>query len=238
MFAQFNILFWMSYFDSFNFIILMKSIIYVLLILISNACHNAKTQNNASTQFTKNTNQNMQNNLDTATFGGGCYWCLEAFFQRLDGIVKVESGFSGGQTAHPTYKEVCTGTTGHAEVIQVVFDSTKIPFSELLKVFFTMHDPTTLNQQGNDIGTQYRSVIFYHHDEQKNAANSIINALNTAKVYHQPIVTEVTLFSTFYKAASYHQNYYNENSNESYCRFVIQPKLEKFEKIFKDYLKQ
>ncbi len=180
----------------------------------------------------------MNANLEVATFGGGCYWCMEAIFQRLDGVEKVESGFSGGQVKNPTYREVCTGATGHAEVIQISFDTTKVSFAELLKIFFTMHDPTTLNRQGNDVGTQYRSAVFYHNEEQKNAAEEIISALNKAHAYPSPIVTEVTKFDVFYKAEDYHQNYYNENSGEGYCRYVIQPKVEKFEKVFKDRLKK
>ena len=180
----------------------------------------------------------MNANLEVATFGGGCYWCMEAIFQRLDGVEKVESGFSGGQVKNPTYREVCTGATGHAEVIQISFDTTKVSFAELLKIFFTMHDPTTLNRQGNDVGTQYRSAVLYHSEEQKNAAEEIISALNKAHAYPSPIVTEVTKFDVFYKAEDYHQNYYNENSGEGYCRYVIQPKVEKFEKVFKDRLKK
>lgn len=187
----------------------------------------------------KNINQeNMQNqHTETITLGGGCYWCMEAVFQRLNGVEKIESGFSGGTTKNPTYKEVCTGQTGHAEVIQITFDTGVISFPELLKVFFTMHDPTTLNRQGNDIGTQYRSVIFYHNESQKQKAEEIIQALTVENIYPSPIVTEIKPFDTFYKAEDYHQNYYNENSNEGYCRFVIQPKIEKFEKVFKDQLK-
>lgn len=180
----------------------------------------------------------MNANLEVATFGGGCYWCIEAIFQRLEGVEKVESGFSGGQVKNPTYREVCTGATGHAEVIQITFDTTKISFEEILKVFFTMHDPTTLNQQGNDIGTQYRSAIFYQNEAQKKVSEEIIAALNQAKAYPSPIVTEVTPFDVFYKAEDYHQNYYNDNSGEGYCRYVIQPKIEKFEKVFKDRLKK
>lgn len=177
-------------------------------------------------------------NAEVATLGGGCYWCLEAIFQRLEGVEKVESGFSGGKIKNPSYREVCNGTTGHAEVVQVTFDTDKISFTEILKVFFEMHDPTTLNQQGNDIGTQYRSVIFYHSPEQKQTAEEIIAALNTEKVYGDPIVTEVSPADVFYKAEDYHQNYFNENGSQPYCRFVIQPKVEKFEKVFKDKIKK
>lgn len=203
------------------------------------SCNHAQNNHlkNSSKQTLKQDNM-TDNNYEIATFGGGCYWCIEAVFQRLDGIVKVESGFSGGQVKNPTYKEVCTGTTGHAEVIQITFDTAKINFIEILKVFFTMHDPTTLNRQGNDVGTQYRSAIFYHNETQKNVSEELITELNNAHVYPNPIVTEVSKFDVFYKAEEYHQNYYNDNSNEGYCRFVIQPKIEKFEKIFKDKLKK
>ena len=180
----------------------------------------------------------MNANLEVATLGGGCYWCMEAVFQRLDGVEKVESGFSGGKVKNPTYREVCTGTTGHAEVIHITFDTTKLPYSEILKVFFTMHDPTTLNQQGNDVGTQYRSAVFYHNEAQKKAAEEIIEALNKTHAYPSEIVTEVTKFDTFYKADDYHQNYYNDNKSQPYCAYVIQPKVEKFEKVFKDRLKK
>lgn len=180
----------------------------------------------------------MDSTLQTATLGGGCYWCLEAVFQRLEGVESVTSGFSGGQVENPTYKEVCTGKTGHAEVIQIKYDSSKVSFEDILKVFFTMHDPTTLNRQGNDVGTQYRSVIFYHNKDQKDIAEQIISALNESGAYDAKIVTEVTPFDTFYKAEDYHQNYYNDNKYQPYCAYVIQPKIEKFEKVFKDRLKK
>jgi methionine-S-sulfoxide reductase len=216
----------------------MKFIITIFSLFSFIGCNQAKNQTTEKDTSKKVKKSNMNTHLEVATFGGGCYWCIEAVFQRLEGVEKVESGFSGGQVKNPTYKEVCTGTTGHAEVIQITFDTTKTSFEEILKVFFTMHDPTTLNRQGNDIGTQYRSAVFYHNDEQKKAAEEIIAALNTSKAYPNPIVTEVSKLDVFYKAEDYHQNYYNENSDEGYCRFVIQPKIEKFEKVFKDRLKK
>ncbi|HPH87296.1 MAG TPA: peptide-methionine (S)-S-oxide reductase MsrA [Chitinophagales bacterium] len=216
----------------------MKFIITIFSLFSFIGCNQAKNQTTEKDTSKKVKRSNMNTHLEVATFGGGCYWCIEAVFQRLEGVEKVESGFSGGQVKNPTYKEVCTGTTGHAEVIQITFDTTKTSFEEILKVFFTMHDPTTLNRQGNDIGTQYRSAVFYHNDEQKKAAEEIISALNTSKAYPNPIVTEVSKLDVFYKAEDYHQNYYNENSDEGYCRFVIQPKIEKFEKVFKDRLKK
>ena len=175
---------------------------------------------------------------DTITLGGGCYWCVEAVYEMLDGVVKVESGFSGGTVKNPTYREVCSGTTGHAEVVQITFDPAKTSVDEILKVFFTVHDPTTLSRQGADIGTQYRSVIFYHNAVQLKIAKEIVNAINKENVYGKPIVTQITPFTEFYVAEDYHQDYYNQNKSEPYCRMVIQPKIEKFEKLFKSRLKK
>ncbi|MBF4507097.1 peptide-methionine (S)-S-oxide reductase MsrA [Flavobacterium sp. JLP] len=177
-------------------------------------------------------------NLETITVGGGCYWCVEAVYENLNGVKSVVSGFSGGKVANPTYEEVCTGTTGHAEVVQITYDKNVTDINEIFQVFFTVHDPTTLNRQGADVGTQYRSVIFYKNEEQKKAAESIIAELNKAKVYNSPIVTKVEPFKVFYKAEDYHQNYYANNKSQPYCKMVIQPKLEKFEKVFKDKLKK
>lgn len=188
--------------------------------------------------FAQNTKTKNTSNLETITLGGGCYWCVEAVYENLDGVKSVVSGFSGGKVANPTYEEVCTGTTGHAEVVQITYDKTKTDINEIFQVFFTVHDPTTLNRQGADVGTQYRSVIFYKNAEQKNAAESIIAELNKAKVYNSPIVTKVEPFKVFYKAEDYHQNYYANNKNQPYCKMVIQPKIEKFEKVFKDKLKK
>jgi peptide-methionine (S)-S-oxide reductase len=174
---------------------------------------------------------------DTATLGTGCFWCTEAIFQQMDGVLKVTSGYSGGQTANPTYKDICTGTTGHAEVVQVVFDPSKVTFDELLEVFWQTHDPTTLNKQGNDVGTQYRSVVFYHDNEQKEKAAKYKAELDKSGAFDKPIVTEISPYSTFYSAEGYHQDYYNNNGSEPYCYFVIRPKLEKFQKVFKNKLK-
>ncbi len=178
------------------------------------------------------------NSIDTITLGGGCYWCIEAVYQRLEGVIKVVSGFSGGSIKNPSYKEVCTGRTGHAEVIQITYDKTKTSLDEILKVFFTVHDPTTLNRQGGDEGTQYRSVIFYRNEEQQKVASSILESLNKENVYGKPVVTQLAKFDVFYKAEDYHQDYYNQNKTEPYCRMVIQPKIEKFEKLFKERLKK
>jgi peptide-methionine (S)-S-oxide reductase len=176
--------------------------------------------------------------LDTATFGAGCFWCTEAQFQQLEGVEKVESGFSGGHVKNPSYREVCTGTTGHAEVCNIYYDPSKISFDELLAAFWTCHDPTQLNRQGNDVGTQYRSVIFYHNEEQKQKAEGYKKKLNEEKAYDKPVVTEISPFTVFYKAEDYHQDYYNENGSQPYCMFVIKPKLDKFEKVFKGKLKK
>jgi peptide-methionine (S)-S-oxide reductase len=188
--------------------------------------------------FAQGNKAKTASNLETITLGGGCYWCVEAVYENLDGVKSVVSGFSGGKVANPTYEEVCTGTTGHAEVVQITYDKNVTDINEIFKVFFTVHDPTTLNRQGADVGTQYRSVIFYKNAEQKKAAESIIAELNKAKVYSSPIVTKVEPFKAFYKAEDYHQNYYANNKNQPYCKMVIQPKIEKFEKVFKDKLKK
>lgn len=207
-------------------------------------CLNKKTMKNILLIFffalsLNGISQNKKaSNLETITLGGGCYWCVEAVYENLDGVKSVVSGFSGGKVANPTYEEVCTGETGHAEVVQITYDKNVTDINEIFKVFFTVHDPTTLNRQGADVGTQYRSVIFYKNEEQKKAAQSIIAELNKAKVYNNPIVTKVEPFKAFYKAEDYHQNYYANNKNQPYCKMVIQPKLEKFEKVFKDKLKK
>jgi len=177
-------------------------------------------------------------NQDTITLGGGCYWCVEAVYEQLDGVISVVSGFSGGTTANPTYEEVSSGKTGFAEAVQITFDKSKTNLDEIFKVFFTVHDPTTLNRQGEDEGTQYRSVIFYKNEAQKLAAQTIITALKKGKVYDSPIVTTLEPFTKFYEAEKYHQNYFEKNKDQPYCQMVIQPKLDKFEKIFKDRLKK
>lgn len=184
-------------------------------------------------------NQTMEthSNTDTATFGNGCFWCTEAIFSELKGVLKVTSGYSGGTTKNPTYKEVCTGLTGHAECLQIVYDPTVISYEELLEVFWKTHDPTTLNRQGNDVGTQYRSVIFYHNEQQKALAEKYKKELNEARVFPNPVVTEIVPMKVFYPAENYHQEYYKLNGHEPYCQFVIRPKIEKFRKVFKDKLK-
>nr|WP_295876610.1 peptide-methionine (S)-S-oxide reductase MsrA [uncultured Chitinophaga sp.] len=176
--------------------------------------------------------------VEKATFGGGCFWCTEAQFQYLDGVLKVESGYAGGSVPNPTYEQVCEGNTGHAEVIQVTYDTAKISYDELLQAFWESHDPTQLNRQGNDVGTQYRSVIFYHTPEQKEKAEFYLKKLQGSGAYDKPVVTEIAPLTTFYKAENYHQDYYNLNGRQPYCTFVIKPKLEKFKKVFKDRLKK
>jgi peptide-methionine (S)-S-oxide reductase len=181
---------------------------------------------------------NMENQKqDVAVFGAGCFWCVEAVFQDLRGVLKVESGYTGGKLKNPTYKDVCSGLTGHAEVAKITYNPDIISFETLLSVFFKTHDPTTLNYQGNDHGTQYRSAIFYTSDYQKETAENIIKELNNEKAYPNPIITEITKFDVFYKAEDYHQNYFKDNPEQSYCHYVIQPKVEKFKKVFKQYLK-
>jgi peptide-methionine (S)-S-oxide reductase len=174
---------------------------------------------------------------DTATFGTGCFWCTEAVFQELKGVLKVTSGYSGGTVKNPSYEDVCSGTTGHAECLQIIYDPKVISFDELLEVFWEAHDPTTLNRQGNDVGTQYRSVIFYHDAEQKKKSEDYKAKLDKSGAYSNPIVTEITPFSQFYAAENYHQDYYRLHGSQPYCSFVIRPKVEKFEKVFKNKLK-
>jgi len=179
----------------------------------------------------------MKKNLHTATLGGGCFWCLEAIYKELKGVVSVESGYSGGRIPNPTYKQVCTGNTGHAEVVQIRFDPDGITFEDLLNVFFTIHDPTTLNRQGADIGTQYRSAIFYHDKDQKAVAEAKIMEINQAELWSNPIVTEVKAFKEFFKAEDYHQDYYQNNSTQPYCQAVIAPKIAKFRSKYLNQLK-
>lgn len=205
----------------------------LVLLIAGSSCgqkNNKTTQNNMAKESTSRS--------QVATFGSGCFWCTEAIFQNLEGVEKVESGYSGGKVKNPTYKEVCSGLTGHAEVIQLTYDPSKVSFDELLEVFWKTHDPTTLNRQGADEGTQYRSAIFYHSDDQKRLAEMYKKKLNESGAFDSPIVTEITPFTEFYKAEDYHQNYFNLNGNAPYCSHVIQPKVEKFKKVFKDRLKK
>ncbi|MDI1303472.1 MAG: peptide-methionine (S)-S-oxide reductase MsrA [bacterium] len=179
-----------------------------------------------------------QSNFETITLAGGCYWCVEAVYENLNGVKSAVSGFAGGKMINPSYEDVSTGRTGYAEAVQITYDKNVTNLDEIFKVFFSVHDPTTLNRQGADAGTQYRSAIFYKNEEQKTAAQAIINALKKAKVYDSPIVTTLEPLTKFYKAEDYHQNYYANNKSQPYCQMVIQPKIEKFEKLFKDRLKK
>jgi peptide-methionine (S)-S-oxide reductase len=180
----------------------------------------------------------MGETVEVATLGGGCFWCLEVVFEQLRGVQRVESGYSGGTAADPTYKQVCTGMTGHAEVVQVTFDPAVLSYREILEVFFATHDPTTLNRQGADVGTQYRSAIFYHSPEQRRVAEELIAELNAAGIWDRPIVTQVVPFEKFYRAEDYHQGYYRDNPEQGYCQVVINPKVAKFRKQFAGKLKQ
>lgn len=175
---------------------------------------------------------------ELATFGAGCFWCVEAVFQQLEGVQTVESGYSGGSKPNPTYEEVCSGTTGHAEVCRIRFDPAKIRYDDLLEVFWKTHDPTTVNRQGNDVGTQYRSVIFYHTERQRELAEKYKKELDASGAFADPIVTEIVPFEAFTKAEAYHQNYFRLNPEKGYCRAVIRPKVEKFQKVFKDRMKK
>lgn len=180
----------------------------------------------------------IQQPMDKITFGAGCFWCVEAVYSDLNGVESVVSGYAGGTVKNPSYKEVCTGKTGHAEVCQITYNPSVISYKELLEVFWQVHDPTTLNRQGGDVGTQYRSAIFYHTDEQKQVAEEFLKTLNEEKVFPDPIVTEITAINNFYPAEDYHQDYFELNGDNPYCQAVVRPKLEKFRKVFKDKLKK
>ncbi len=197
---------------------------------------NIKSNNKIMT--TSNNDIAAKPGLDTVTFGTGCFWCTEAIFQQLEGVEKVTSGYSGGHVKNPTYEEVCSKTTGHAECLQVLYDPAKISYDELLKVFWEVHDPTTLNRQGADAGPQYRSVVFYKNAEEKTLLEKYKTELDKSGAWENPIVTTLEPMTVFYPAEAYHQNYYNNNTSQGYCQFVIRPKLEKFEKVFKDKLKK
>lgn len=193
-----------------------------------------KTQNQ---EFQEPIKMNIKEGKEVATFAGGCFWCTEAIFLELKGVEKVVSGYTGGTVKNPSYREVCTGTTGHAEAIQITFDPNLVAYEDLLEIFFSSHNPTTLNRQGADVGTQYRSEIFYHSQTQKKAAEDYIALIEKEKLYDDPIVTKISPATVFYEAEDYHQNYYNENSSQGYCQMVIAPKLEKLRKYYKSKLK-
>lgn len=183
-------------------------------------------------------NQSGNRRTETATFGAGCFWCVEAQFQQLEGVKEVVSGYTGGHVKNPTYEQVCTGETGHAEVANIVYYPDSISFDKLLEAFFVAHDPTQLNRQGNDIGTQYRSAIYYHDESQREKAEYLIKRLNEEKAYPNPIVTEVSPYGEFYKAEDYHTNYYKLNPNNPYCQMVVRPKAEKFKEVFKELVRK
>lgn len=214
---------------------MIKSLLAALVIVSAAVGCTAKTQtrNSMSAALSK-----ISEKIDTATFGTGCFWCTEAIFESLNGVVKVTSGYSGGQVDNPTYKQVCTGETGHAECVQIQYEPEKITYDELLEVFWQVHDPTTLNRQGADVGTQYRSAIFYHNPEQKERAEHFKAELDKSGAFKNPIVTEISPASTFYTAEDYHQEYYENNKNSNpYCAVVIRPKMDKFKKAFAHKLK-
>ncbi len=208
----------------FNVLVVLTGFVFLLSVQVISAKH-------------KFLNMDKNNNEEIATFGAGCFWCVEAIFLNLKGVDKVVSGYSGGNTKNPTYKQVCTGNTGHAEVIQISYNPGDISFEELLEVFWKTHDPTTLNRQGNDVGTQYRSVIFYHNQDQKELAEFYKKKLDQSGAFDNPIVTEISPIKDFYVAEDYHQNYFELNPSQPYCTFIIQPKLEKFKKAFADKMK-
>ena len=207
-----------------------------IVILATASCSSRQNIKSGTDNSMSQTTTN--DSLQVATFGSGCFWCTEAVFQQVDGVTKVESGYSGGKVKNPTYREVCSGQTGHAEVIQLTYDTSKVSFEELLEIFWGTHDPTTLNRQGADEGTQYRSVIFYHTPQQKQLSEEYKKKLDASGAFNDPIVTEITAFTNFYKAEDYHQNYYNLNGSAPYCSIVIRPKLDKFKKVFADKLKK
>jgi len=216
---------------------IMKKIIALALVLLGISCHSKEKEVNLP-HIKKAVTMEKQEKIEVATFAGGCFWCTEALFLELNGVKSIVSGYTGGTIPNPTYAQVCSGVTGHAEAVQITYDANKISFGELLEVFFATHDPTTLNRQGNDVGTQYRSEVFYHNPEQKKITESYIALLQSERTFADPIVTKVSPFTTFYPAENYHQNYYNQNKEQSYCHFVITPKVEKFEKKYKDKLKK
>ncbi len=216
----------------------MKKIIAVLTLITISCQSKGKENEQLISENKEPVKMEVEKGLEVATFGGGCFWCTEAIFLELDGVKKVESGYIGGKTANPTYEEVSTGTTGHAEATQITFDPTKISFGELLEIFFATHDPTTFNRQGADVGTQYRSEVFYHNDEQKKITEDYIKVLNAENTYGKPVVTRVSAASKFYVAEDYHQNYYARNKEKSYCSYVITPKVDKVRKQYSDKLKK
>lgn len=204
-------------------------LLFVLLLIANLAC---------GQQTDKKEQIEVNSNTDTLTVAAGCFWCVEAPFEQLNGVLSVESGYMGGTVANPSYELVCTGKTGHAEAVQIIYDTTKVSYATLMKVFFSVHDPTQLNRQGADVGTQYRSAIFYRNDAERIQAVQLIDELDASGAYASVIMTKVEPIGPFYKAENYHQDYFEFNGDEPYCRFVIQPKMDKFQKVFENFLKQ
>ncbi len=216
----------------------MKSWISSILLVITLSCCGREAEiKNPSILESMQAEKNETPGADTVVLGGGCFWCTEAQLKLLKGVLQVIPGYAGGKSSHPGYKEVCTGTTGHAEVIEVVFDPSVISYDEVLAAFWQAHDPTQLNRQGNDVGTQYRSVILYRNQEQKEKAEAYKKQLNDEKAYDHPVVTEIAPLTAFYAAENYHLDYYNRNKEQGYCQYVIQPKIDKFKKVFQGKLK-
>lgn len=209
----------------------------ILLIILTLNILTGIVYSKSSVLKLKSTAKGEVNKLDNAILGGGCFWCIEAILNDLKGVEKVESGYSGGSVKNPTYEMVCSGKTGHAEVVKITFDPEIISYGKILEIFFHIHDPTTLNRQGNDIGTQYRSVIFYNSDVQKNTAEEVIKNISVSGLWGDPVVTEVTALEEYYPAENYHQDYYNNNKEKSYCSIVIAPKIAKFYKEYKELIK-
>lgn len=216
----------------------MRKLLGMPILILVLSCQAKEKNKEIAQQITEPVTMNIQNGEEVATFAGGCFWCTEAVFLELDGVKSVKSGYIGGKTVNPTYREVSNGDSGHAEAIQITFDPAKITFGELLEIFFATHDPTTLNRQGNDVGTQYRSEIFYHNDFQKSLSEEYIKLLNSENTYGKSVVTKVSPAPKFYEAEDYHQNYYNQNKGQSYCTYVITPKIDKVRSKFKDKLKK
>jgi len=215
----------------------MKKFLCFPILVLAFSCQ-AKEKEVIMSEIKEPVKMDTEQGMEVATFAGGCFWCTEAVFLELNGVKSVVSGYIGGKTVNPTYKEVCSGETGHAEATQITFDPKKVSFGELLEIFFATHDPTTLNRQGNDVGTQYRSEVFYHNDAQKKLTEDYIALLNSENTYGKKVVTKVTAAPKFYPAEDYHQNYYNQNKGQSYCSYVITPKVEKVREKFKDKLKK
>lgn len=215
----------------------MQKITFLIFLALASltSCANRKTSSITPEPLSP---VNNLKNTDTVTFANGCFWCTEAVFQQVEGVVSVESGYSGGKVENPTYEQIGTGATGHAECLNIIYDTTKVSYADLLEIFWQTHDPTTLNRQGNDVGPQYRSAIFYRNEKQKQVAEAYKTKLNESGAFSKPIVTTFEPMTKFFKAENYHQNYYKQNGNQPYCQYVIRPKMEKFQKVFKDKLRK